>query len=372
MAKQIQIFDPVSNVGKPSASFSKEHFNSLIWEKGYDCIIESAVKCPCKTKDNDHLSTCKNCLGVGWVFINPQADRVVLSSINSETEYKEWSEEKLGTVNVTAAKRSFLSYMDKIIVMDSSVMQSQVLYPKEFNGQIFAYTIYDIDSVIEILKFETPESPLIKLELDIDYTIDRNKILFTNLHIIPFTITVRYYHKLQYYVIDIPHVIRNSYRKDNQGRLDLQLLPVNAVARLSHYVLDSFNFEGSNIIDNSYQKGEIIPEPLTYPNNTILQYVKGIKGDIGLTGPQGEKGDKGADSTVQGPQGIQGPQGNPGIQGIQGIKGDTGNDGQEVLLQTSSTHIQWKYTNDLTWIDLILISVLVRPLTSIANFPEAS
>ena len=70
---------------------------------------------------------------------------------------------------------------------------------------------------------------------------------------INFTVSVGYRHRLQYHVLDIPHVIRNSYRKDNKGRDELQKLPVNGIAKLSHLVIDALNFAGDNIFDNSYQ-----------------------------------------------------------------------------------------------------------------------
>ena len=41
-----------------------------------------------------------------------------------------------------------------------------------------------------------------------------------------------------------------------------------------------------------------------------------------------------------------------GIQGAKGLKGD---DGEEIQLQTSATHIQWKYTSDVTWTNLIAL-----------------
>lgn len=312
MAKQTKILPTPNLIGKPVVNFTLEEHEAMVWNKGYNVTIESAIKCPCKTKDNDHLSTCENCLGVGWVFINSVQDRAVLSSINFETAYKEWSAEKLGTVNVTVMRRSYFSYMDKIIVQDSSVRQSEVLFPFAFNTNYFAYTIYDIDSVEEVFQFQSVIEPLLKLEETTDFTVDGNKILLVttpvadiialkaltgyinnqkslltagilyqfnsistttpddDLIILPddiilpdpgrwlkltnLTLSVRYYHKLQYYVLDIPHTIRNSYRKDSQGRDELQKLPVNAIARLSHYVIDSQNFAGDNIFDNSYQE----------------------------------------------------------------------------------------------------------------------
>ena len=66
------------------------------------------------------------------------------------------------------------------------------------------------------------------------------------------TISIRYLHKLQFLTIDIPNSIRNSYRKDSQGRDELQKLPVNGIIRVAHFVVDAKNFDGTNIFNNSY------------------------------------------------------------------------------------------------------------------------
>jgi len=312
MAKSIKIQPTPNLIGKPRVSFKSEEFNALMYNQGYEITVESSVKCPCKTKNNDHLSTCQNCQGTGYVFINKTQDRAILSSINSDTKLKEWSEEKLGTISITLREITNLSYMDKIIVTDSSVRQSEVLYPFVFDTNYFTYTIYDIDSVEEIFQFVGAETPLLKLEETTDYTFERNKIIITitattdittlkavtgysnnqryllgddslyqfnststatsddDLVLLPddilvanpgrwlkqenFVITIRYWHKLQYYVLDIPHTVRNNYRKNpTTGREELQILPINAIARLSHYVVDSLNFSGGNLFDNSYQ-----------------------------------------------------------------------------------------------------------------------
>lgn len=311
MSKKVTVQTTPSLIGKPVVNFVKEELNALIHNQGLEVVIESAIKCPCKTKDNDHLSTCINCTGTGWIFINNSQDRAILSSINFDTKMKEWSAEKLGTITISLMRRSYLSYMDRITVVDSSVRQSEVIYPKVFGSNFFSYTIYDIISVEEIFQFLSDSEALLKLELDTDFTISGNKILIVTtpaatvtalkaltgysanqksllastgevfqysgtstatpddilvikpddilvanpgrwLKLENFTLSVRYYHKLQYHVIDIPHVIRNSYRKDKQGRDELQKLPINAIARLSHYVVDGQNFAGDNIIDNSY------------------------------------------------------------------------------------------------------------------------
>ena len=49
------------------------------------------------------------------------------------------------------------------------------------------------------------------------------------------------------------------------------------------------------------------------------------------------------------------------LQGPQGVAGTDGTDGREIELQTSATHIQWRYVGDVSWIDLILLSELQGP-----------
>lgn len=312
MAKTIEILPSPELVQKPRVDFRGSEFDAVIWTKGLDVIVESSVECPCKSKNNDNLSICENCRGTKWVFINSTQDRAILSSINFSTEHKDWSIEKVGTISVTLQRRGYLSYMDKIIVKDSQVIQSEVIYPKVFNSNFFSYTIYDIGSVVEIFQFVSPTEKLALLVEGDDYTIDRNKVLLTinpttditslkaitgyaanNKILMSSTgvaynfssastetpddilvvkpddvtlpaagrwirtdnlaVSIRYWHELQYYVLDTPHTIRNSYKKNSQGRDELQLLPIHGIAKLSHYVVDSLNFTGDNFFDNSYQ-----------------------------------------------------------------------------------------------------------------------
>jgi len=251
MAKKVTVKPAPNLVGKPAVNFMKEEFEAAVWSKGNDCIVEKAVRCPCKTKDNDHLSTCKNCLGVGWVLINSEQDRILISSINRTTQFKNWSEEMIGTVNLTSVRRTPFGYMDRITVIDSSVVRSEFLYPFILEGECISFPTYEINSILEIFQFVGAAVKLKKLELEIDYTFSGNKIMFTN-DLSGKTLSLRYEHKLQYHVFDIPHIIRNSYRKDTIGRKEMMKLPVNAIARLSHFVIDAKNNSSNNILDNSY------------------------------------------------------------------------------------------------------------------------
>jgi len=252
MAKTVTIKAAPDLVAKPIVNFTVEEHRAMVWNKGYNAIIESAVKCPCATHDNSNLSTCQNCLGIGYVMINPVQDRVILSSINYDTKLKDWSEEKLGSISITAARRTYLSYMDRITVVDSSVISSELINPRLYNTDYFGFTIYPILEIVDVFKFINATTKLTKLEEGVDFTFEGNKIIMTSTPAQGYSISVRYKHQLQYHVLDNPHIIRNSYRKDNNGRDELQLMPINAVGRLAHYVIDALNFEGDNILDNSY------------------------------------------------------------------------------------------------------------------------
>lgn len=64
---------------------------------------------------------------------------------------------------------------------------------------------------------------------------------------------------------------------------------------------------------------------------------------------KGEKGDKGD-------TGATGAQGAPGANGTNGADGADGSDGREVLLQKGATDIQWKYSTDALWTNLVALA----------------
>ena len=262
------IQQPTPNLqNQANFGFRVNDYEAAIWQKGYTVLWEKALRCPCRTNNTDHLSTCKNCGSTGWVFINPVRTRALLSSINSDTKFKEWSEEKLGTVTVTMIKANQLSFMDRITVEDSEGFHNQLLQPKietvTEEENLFAYTTYNIEQILEIFLFEDVDVPLKRLFIDTDYTYSGNKIIFNEDYkeLENMTISIKYQHRLQYHVIDIPHETRNSYKIDStNGREENIKLPINAVARRSHYVLDAANYLGDRIINNSYLDTENLCE----------------------------------------------------------------------------------------------------------------
>ena len=311
MAKKVDILRSPDKVRRTIPEFSQEEMDRAVFERGLECIIERAVRCPCAGKNNDHLSNCINCNGTGWLFINNSQDRVVVSSINYDTKYKGWTEMNVGTVSMTFQERSTVSYMDRVTIQRSNAVYTEVLNPFTANDSFFSYTIYNIESVVEVFRFVAPDEELRLLVQGTDYSISGNKLLITItavadiaaikaltgyveyqkamvspdgaayefdpesvlvpndssvlkpddvtlpspgrwLRLDDYTVTIRYNHKLTYHVLDIPHVNRYNYKKNNLGRDEIQELPVSVVGRLVHYVLDAPNFNGTNVVDNSY------------------------------------------------------------------------------------------------------------------------
>ena len=250
MAKKITIGSPPSFIPGISPEFRKDDFDVAVHLKGYRVIHESAVQCPCKTQGSAHLPSCKNCGGIGWVFINATEREMLITSIERKFKNAEWSRETIGTVQVTARLDSDLGYMDRLTIPTTESIFSQVLYPKMFDTVLVAFATYDILSVIEMFKFNSATTKLQKLEVS-DYQIVGNRITFdSTLYSSNMTVTVRYKCPLQYHIIDLTHEQRRSnVMTDVRSQIKL---PLSAIARRAHYVLDPKNFDGDMLFDNSY------------------------------------------------------------------------------------------------------------------------
>jgi hypothetical protein len=78
---------------------------------------------------------------------------------------------------------------------------------------------------------------------------------------------------------------------------------------------------------------------------------------VGLPSPQSVR----VTLPLRGPQGLQGIQGEVGPIGPVGQTGSPGADGREVELQTTETHVQWRYEGESEWIDLVALSAITGP-----------
>lgn len=251
-----------SLIGQPNPSFDENAFDAVIWNKGYTIVIEKAVRCPCKDKQTGkNLSTCQNCRGVGWFFINPIETKGLITGINDTLKYKAYSPEFIGDISLTIRNNIRLSYMDRILFKDDYSILSEDKIVRNFNDEgikYFVFLSYEAKEIEDVFIFQGESSPLIRLTTD-QYSINSNNGFVLDLDYDFTTITnfsgnvgIRYKHELQYHVVDIPHDIRRSLKIEVNGKEEKLLLPINAVCRVAHQVLDLANYDGDGIIDNSY------------------------------------------------------------------------------------------------------------------------
>ena len=279
MAKQKPIItkNAPGSIKPPVASLVQGTFNSTVDSQGYRIWHDRAVKCPCKSKGGDSfLSSCKNCGGTGWVFINRTETKAIIYSMEWKNAYKEWSEENLGNVYISIKDSDKLSFMDRVTVLDAETLHKQILYPYEYKGTLVASTIYNIKKIEEIFVFIDSDTPLQLLEPGVDYFIgstdeelypcegiDDNFIRFSTewknfakqkqAQNKPFQISISYEHAPQYHIIHLTREAMVSVQFDKSNKD----MPINAVGRRSHYVLDRENFNGDRLFDNSYNPDKV-------------------------------------------------------------------------------------------------------------------
>lgn len=242
---------------QPNAFFRKDWFDNVIYNQGYDIIIEKAHRCPCKSKGTDNLSSCRNCSGTGWFFINKIQTKAILHSMNLNTQFKDWSETSLGNVNVSVRDIDKLAFMDRITLLRGESIHTQVIYPVKYKQVIFSFLDYKAINVEEVFLFDSDNTPLKLLSEGLDYTIAEDKIVFDKKYWKldeTFTVSIRFSHHPQFHVIDLPRDVMWSTIKDASGKQIKAQMPVNGIARRSHYVLDKQNFNQNLLFDNSYTK----------------------------------------------------------------------------------------------------------------------
>ena len=245
----------------PRQDFVPEDFESLIWQKGSAVYYEPAIPCPCKLEGRDNLPNCHNCGGLGWVFLNKTETRMILKGINKNTQYKDWTEEKIGQVSISASKEISFGYMDKITIINGSSTHTQNIYPKlDENKRILYYVVYNIDSIEECFLFIDPNIKLTKLYENVDFIFQDNIFLlnydkYKNLIIPnkPLKVSIRYRHKPVFFVLDNVRDMIVSFILNGDGNENPISLPVSAIGKRAHEVIDKINIDNSEeTFDNSY------------------------------------------------------------------------------------------------------------------------
>jgi hypothetical protein len=232
------------------ADFDKEAFDRLISEKGREVILRKALQCPCKSDTVNQLSTCKNCGGTGWIYVNPITTRMVLSGVDVSTKYAPWSEEARGTVAVTAMCEEELSYMDQITLVDGESVFSEVIVIKQAGSNLFAYTTYDISELLFVGLFVSDKEPIVQLD-PAQYTIVDNIFRVVDSDIIKgSSITLRYKHRPSFVIIEFKRETIQSFKLDKSETL--LNLPVSAFAKRLHYHVIARNLASDWLINNNF------------------------------------------------------------------------------------------------------------------------
>jgi hypothetical protein len=186
---------------------------------------------------------------------------MVLTAINAVTEFRPWSEELRGTVNITAHVEDQMSIMDRITALDGESIHNEVLFIKKRGSVYFCYTTYNIKNLLYIGLYVSQKQPLKRLVLNVDYVIVDNVVRFSESFILANTtnfvsgesssITIRYQHAPQFHVIEMKRDTMQTYVWSG-GVENNQNMPVSAMARRSHYQLSAENLSGDRFINNSY------------------------------------------------------------------------------------------------------------------------
>lgn len=256
----IKASTPPTLYNKPEVKLRKGDFDSLIEQKGYEVYHDKMIECPCKSKGvNSFRSDCRNCGGYGWVLVERVKTKMVLQSMNMDTRYKDWSVEKIGTASITCRYEDFISHGDRINILGIDAIHNQIIYPVIYpalpapGASYFSFLIYSPTKVEGVYRFNSASTKLVLISSTL-YSIDENKIVFSptlNSLVNP-VFNIRYRHLPQFTVIDIGREVMLSpteteYRED----LGPDRFPIHAIGRRSHLVIDKYNYEKNNIIDNT-------------------------------------------------------------------------------------------------------------------------
>jgi hypothetical protein len=155
-----------------------------------------------------------------------------------------------------------VSFMDRITIVNNTKIKnkskfSDIVRVRDIDGSPFVFLAYKPTDIIGIYAFNGSSNLLVKIP-STDYSISS-----VNPYVVNFTydfsaisgfngfLSIYYNHEIQYHVIDIPHDVRNSYVKDEDGKEEQINLPINAYARKVHSVIDIANRDGTGVLDNS-------------------------------------------------------------------------------------------------------------------------
>lgn len=248
----------------PHVGWDVNKFETLIQTQGYDAFIDRALRCPCVDKATGQaLSTCKNCLGRGWFFVDRTETRLIAQHMDNKKRYENWSEVNRGTASITTKGIDKLGFMDRIILTQLEGYYSEILNPVLFGGELIAYPVYEPLEVTNIFLFVGDYTKLEPIPEEM-YKIDKNKIVFDQslLSVLPvedvnqkqpnMSVSIRYSHFPVFHVIDANRELMKV-RESRFCTYDdekLRQMPINVLARKAHYIFDAQKF-GEESFENT-------------------------------------------------------------------------------------------------------------------------
>lgn len=252
------------DIGNPQVNWDRKKFDDLIFDKGYKCYIERALRCPCTHEQTNGQadSDCKNCYGSGWFFIEKTESVILCQSMSNRTKYEQWTESNMGIVNISCRAQDKLGFMDRVSLIELESWFTQVVSLKESISEpdkLFSFLHYNPITVFEVFLYIDSQTPLKYLEKDVDYNIINNKIVANKSIIRQYSqnekprISIRYTHNPTYHIIDINRdLIKQKSGIDcNSGENKVQNFPLNCIGRRAHYIIDNPNYNGDGLFDNT-------------------------------------------------------------------------------------------------------------------------
>jgi len=236
-----------------------DDFEGLVYGQGYDAYIDKAMRCPCIDKATGSAqSTCKNCLGRGWFWIDRRLTRIVAQSMGNKRKNTDYGEINRGEAKITARAIDRLEYMDKVILIELVAYYTEILRPEFFQMEWLAYPVYEPLEVTNIYLFDTDILKLIPLTPQ-QYTVEGNKVIFSS-ELQELTkekdvnVSIRYSYHPVYHVLDANRELMKV-RELKCGYYNDELLremPVNVIARKAHYLFDSQRFNAEQFDNTIY------------------------------------------------------------------------------------------------------------------------
>ena len=250
------------NLLAPRVDFVQSEFDNIIQQKGRPVLFEKALQCPCKSPSINQQSSCKNCGGSGWLFVNPIQTRMVIQRMGLSNDVKAWSEESRGTISVSCRSSEMITFMDRISLMDSEAIYNEVLFFKKSTSdptRYFAFSIYNVKRILYMGLFLSTATSLRRL-VEGEYSFENNIIsipssILEEIDVIDFSITVKYVHPPTYHILEMTRETMESLTLTS-GTERNQRLPVAAIARRTHYILDGENLLKNRIISNDYTESD--------------------------------------------------------------------------------------------------------------------